>query len=101
MPVNLEPSKIIRVPPYGKISEKLFKVDLFTPKQASGCTECNTRSLSPLECTVSEKIKKKCKNRRLFVKAQFGQFFGDFFRNRTLQRAEVLGVAFSALRRFF
>ena len=69
--VTFDHPKIIRFPLRVKNRKNCRIVDLDSSKEGFWCTECNTKNLSSLRITISEKIKK---NRRKMVKnGQNGQ----------------------------
>ena len=85
-------SKLIffkQTPPlYGK--NKNYASELFDSlNEALWCTDHNANNLSSLRSPISEKIKKKPQKMGIFEKMSFLPDFPDFFRNETLQRAEV------------
>ena len=78
-----------------------WNINFDSSKEGFWCTECNAKNLSSLQSTVYEKIKKTCPKRVKMVKNDcFSRFFLFFFRNGTLQRAEVFCAAFSASKPF-
>ena len=76
-------------------------VNLDSSKEGFWSTECNAKNLSSLKSIVSEKIKEHWQKLSILHKLSFLTVYLDFFRNCTLQRAEVFCVAFSAPKPFF
>ena len=83
-----------------------LRVDFDSSKETSWCTKYNRTNLSSLLIYASEKLIKSGKNRPFWQNCLFcGTFSWFFFKNGSLQRAEVCCVAFniefSVPRRFF
>ena len=75
-------------------------VNFDSSKEASWCNECNAKT-SGLWKKSRKTFKKKAFFAILAKNSNILRFFLDFFRNGTLERAEVFCVAFSASGRFF
>ena len=99
MPVNFDPPKITRFPPYNEILLIFFV--LMAQKKGPDALSATQKTSALCKVPFLKKLSITAKNTHLKKTKTLLAVFLDFFRNGPLQRAEGFCNAFSAPQPFF